>query len=202
MDLRNLGTEIPLSGWADVACRNTVHELPVGLTSLCIRIRSRAELLSQQFIHDGHGGVHHSEGYFPCGRAVEIVMTPSLLKPGSTARSFLKLARNSPAPISNTHARPPCAECEQRFNKRGEDWVLDNFWREAILERSVATAAAIETCWQLWNTTSKYSSKNFYGPEPDFWVIRHEFEVSQNYYCPTEVFERKFHCFCWSTADK
>src|SRR5439155_7533524 len=24
------------------------------------------------------GGVHHSEGYFPCGRAVEIVMTPSL----------------------------------------------------------------------------------------------------------------------------
>src|SRR5204862_2289216 len=85
--------EITLSGWADVACRNTVHELPVGLTSLCIRIRSRAELLSQQFIHDGHGGVHHSEGYFPCGRAVEIVMTPSLLKPGSTARSFLKLAR-------------------------------------------------------------------------------------------------------------
>src|SRR2546422_10501202 len=25
--------EITLSGWADVACRNTVHELPVGLTS-------------------------------------------------------------------------------------------------------------------------------------------------------------------------
>ena len=30
--------EITLSGWADVACRNTVHELPVGLTSLYIRI--------------------------------------------------------------------------------------------------------------------------------------------------------------------
>ena len=29
--------EITLSGWADVACRNTVHELPVGLTSLYIR---------------------------------------------------------------------------------------------------------------------------------------------------------------------
>ena len=28
--------------------------------------------------------------------------------------------------------------------------------------------------------------------DPDFWVIRHEFEVSQNYYCPTEVFEREF----------
>src|SRR5207247_6196809 len=27
-----------VSGWADVACRNTVHELPVGLTSLYIRI--------------------------------------------------------------------------------------------------------------------------------------------------------------------
>ena len=24
-----------------------------------------------------------------------------------------------------------CGECEQRLNKRGEDWVLDNFWREA-----------------------------------------------------------------------
>src|SRR2546427_9267830 len=30
--------EITLSGWADVACRTTVHELPVGLTSLYIRI--------------------------------------------------------------------------------------------------------------------------------------------------------------------
>src|SRR3989449_7810976 len=30
--------EITLSGWADVACRNTVHEFPVGLTSLYIRI--------------------------------------------------------------------------------------------------------------------------------------------------------------------
>src|SRR5881409_1487877 len=30
--------EITLSGCADVACRNTVHELPVGLTSLYIRI--------------------------------------------------------------------------------------------------------------------------------------------------------------------
>src|SRR5438128_5511276 len=27
-----------VSGWADVACRNTVHQLPVGLTSLYIRI--------------------------------------------------------------------------------------------------------------------------------------------------------------------
>ena len=23
-----------------------------------------------------------------------------------------------------------CSECEQRLNNRGEDWVLDNFWRE------------------------------------------------------------------------
>src|SRR5437667_11272786 len=30
--------EITLSGWADDACRNTVHELTVGLTSLYIRI--------------------------------------------------------------------------------------------------------------------------------------------------------------------
>src|SRR5207245_4778648 len=30
--------EITLTGWADVACRNTVHELRVGLTSLYIRI--------------------------------------------------------------------------------------------------------------------------------------------------------------------
>src|SRR2546426_3024681 len=30
--------EITLSGWADVACRNTVHELPVGLTSYILRI--------------------------------------------------------------------------------------------------------------------------------------------------------------------
>ena len=59
-------------------------------------------------------GRHLSEGYFTCGRAIEIVMTPSLLKPGSTARSFRKLASNSPAPISNTHARPTCATTSPR----------------------------------------------------------------------------------------
>src|SRR5215831_14820245 len=50
-------------------------------------------------------GRHFSDGYFTCGRAVEIVITLSLLKPGSTARSLRKLANNNPDPMSNTHAR-------------------------------------------------------------------------------------------------
>src|SRR2546427_7985732 len=67
--------EITLSGWADVACRNTVHELPVGLTSY-IRIPKTPRT------EHGKNDLHYCQratasGLLPAGIAVYVQWGPN-----------------------------------------------------------------------------------------------------------------------------
>src|SRR2546428_12864782 len=67
--------EITLSGWADVACRNTVHELPVGLTSLYIR-----NIYGSQNPHERNPGkmtFTTPSGLLPAGIAVYVQRGPN-----------------------------------------------------------------------------------------------------------------------------
>jgi hypothetical protein len=81
--------------------------MPVGQCALCLETR---ELRDSHFLPAGFYRIIR-EGATPMDNPVLVNKTTALMSSAQTRTHLL------------------CAECEERFNKGGEDWVLKNCWR-------------------------------------------------------------------------